>query len=75
MIIISELNYLNDSKESNINISTIVGGFGRRTFIVNQETVALSNAKAINGDATAIANAEGTFSYSPSRYRRSRFGR
>ena len=55
MIIISELNYLNDlSNESSIETSAIVGGFGRRIFIVNQETYAFADAKAINGDARYI---------------------
>ena len=65
-MIISDLNHLEDlSKESNIDASTLFGcGFGR-IFVVNQETYAFANAKSIYGDATAIANAEGGFSYSP----------
>lgn len=75
MIIISDLNHLEDlSRESNTDVSTILGGGFGRIFLINQETSAFATAKAIDGDATAIANAEGRFSYSPSaRPIRSRF--
>ncbi|MEM8717852.1 MAG: hypothetical protein AAGE84_00895 [Cyanobacteria bacterium P01_G01_bin.39] len=75
MIIIYDLNYLEDlSRETNIDTSTVLGCGMGSIVLINQETNAFASAKAINGDATAIANAEGTFSYSPpSRSIRSRF--